>query len=95
MHRLKGASIAIGALSNATANSSIVLGAGLMLSATIPLLSATYSVANENSTTIGFLSAVNATNSVALGKQNNIASSQNGMFAFGNDITTTTDNSVF
>ena len=35
-----------------------------MLSATIP-----FSVANENSTTIGFLSAVNATNSVALGKQ--------------------------
>ncbi|MBO5606180.1 MAG: YadA-like family protein, partial [Acidaminococcaceae bacterium] len=75
-------SIAMGKGNKATGKQSLAIGTG-------------NDVTGNHSGAIGDPNIVNADNSYMVGNNSNIAAGQTDVFAFGNDITKTTSNSVF
>ena len=75
-------SIAMGKGNKATGKQSLAIGTG-------------NDVTGNHSGAIGDPNIVNADNSYTVGNNSNIAAGQTDVFAFGNDITKTTSNSVF
>ena len=81
---------------SAGADGGLAVGSGNTVSGTNGIAVGTnLTVGGNNSGAIGDPTVVNATNSYSVGNGNTLAAGQTDVFAFGNGITETTDNSVF
>lgn len=88
-------SIAMGNEAIATKNNAIALGNGAKAKGESSISIGTGNTVNgDRSGAIGDPTIIDGTDSYSVGNNNNIATGQNDVFAFGNDITKTVSNSV-